>query len=130
MENKTRNEMMLDLAGEKILLRPTFDNLAAMESKMGGIAYLAFKFGGGVEIASGKISQDAAAKAMPSMTDAAQIIYFNQAEKKFTQEEIFEMCLNTGLKVCAEVVMFLARVSAGNKFAVEPTDSQKKSSTP
>jgi hypothetical protein len=128
MENKFKNEMLIEVGGEKILLRPTFENLAAMESKMGGLAYLAFKFGQGIDIESKTVDALKSAKAMPSMTDTAQIIYFNQAEKKFSQEEIFDFCLADGIKVCAQAVLFLVRCSAGNKLLAEPSERQKKSS--
>ena len=127
MENKFKNEMEIEIGGEKILLRPTFENLAAMESKMGGLAYLAFKYGQGIDVETKTVNHLMSAKAMPPMTDTAQIIYFNQAEKKFTIEQIHELCLDEGIKVCAQAVLFLVRCSAGNKFAKEPTKRQKKS---
>ena len=127
MENKFKNEMEIELAGEKILLRPNFENLAMMETKMGGVAYLAYKYGGGYDVETGKIDPAKAAKALPPLTDAAQIIYFNQAEKKYTLEEIHSMLLQTGIKACFSVVMFLARCTAGNKLAKEPSTKQKKS---
>jgi hypothetical protein len=128
MENKFRNEMEITLSGQKILLRPTFENLAAMEGDLGGIAYLAYKYGQGIDIEARTVDQLKSAKAMPPITEAAKIFFFNQAEKKFTLEEIYGMCLDEGLKVCAQAVLFLVRVSAGNKLAKEPTRSQKKSS--
>ena len=127
MENKFKNEMEIMLGGEKILLRPTFENLAAMETALGGIAWLAYKFGKGIDVTSRKVDPDMSAKAMPSMTETAQIIFFNQAEKTYSQEEIFQMCLDEGVKVCAQAVMFLVKVSAGNKMQKELTDKQKKS---
>lgn len=132
MENKFKNEMLINIAGEEILLRPTFENLAAMETKMGGIAYLAFKYGKGIDVETMKIDPIAAAQSLPPLTDAAQIIFFNQVapegEKKRTLEEIHELCLAEGLKVCTQVVMFLARCTAGNKFAQkELSKNQKKS---
>lgn len=132
MENQFKNEMLIKVAGEEILLRPTFENLAAMESKMGGIAYLAFKYGKGIDVESMKIDPVAAAQSLPPLTDASQIIYFNQipkeGEKRRSLEEIHELCLAEGLKVCTQVVMFLARCTAGNKFAQkELSKAQKKS---
>lgn len=128
MENKFKNEMEIEVGGEKILLRPTFENLAAMETKMGGLAYLAFKFGQGINLETKSVDQLISAKSMPSLTETAQIIYFNQAEKKFSQEEVFDLCLNEGIKVCAQAVLFLVKCSAGNKMQREPSERQKKSS--
>jgi len=131
MENKFKNEMLIEVGGEKILLRPTFENLAAMESKMGGLAYLAFKYGKGIDIGSGKIDPLDAAKSLPPLTDAVQIIYFNQhveeGEKRKGLEEIHQLCMTDGIKICTQIVIFLARCTAGNKFAAQPTKSQKKS---
>lgn len=128
MENKFKNEMEITVGGEKILLRPTFENLAAMESNLGGLPYLAFKFGQGVDIDSKKIDQIKSAKSMPSMTETAQIIFYNQAEKKYTLEQIFDLCIDHGISICAQIVLFLVRVSAGNKMQKEPSEKQKKSS--
>lgn len=127
MENKFKNEMEIKVGGEKILLRPTFENLAAMETKMGGLAYLAFKFGQGIDIDTKTVDQLKSAKSMPSLTETAQIIYYNQAEKKFTIEQIFDLCMDEGIKVCAQAVLFLVKCSAGNKLAKEPSEKQKKS---
>jgi hypothetical protein len=129
MENLARNEMLITLGEEKILLRPTFENLSAMESKLGGIAWLAYKFGRGLDMDTMKIDPGVSARNMPTLGEAAQIIFFNQAEKKFTQEEIFDLCLDQGISVCAHVVLFLGRMSAGNKMQRGLSDRQKKSSS-
>lgn len=128
MENKFRNEMLITIGGEEILLRPTFKNIAAMENAMGGIAYLGYKYGKGVDVDTKKIDPELSAKSLPPITEAAQIFFFNQAEPKFTQEEIYELCIQEGLKVCVQAVLFLVRVTAGNKLAPEITDKQKKNS--
>lgn len=128
MENKFRNEMEVKVGGETILLRPTFENLAAMENAMGGVAYLAWRFGKGIDLESRTVNAEASAKAMPTMSETAQIIYFNQAEKKFTLEEVMQLCLDEGVRVCTVVVPFLVRVCAGNKLQAEPSERQKKSS--
>ena len=128
-ENQFRNEMVIDFGEEKILLRPTFENVAAMESDLGGVAYLAFKYGQGIDINTKKVDPIASAKSLPPISEAAKIIYYNQAEKKFTLEQIFQMCLDVGLKCSAQAVMFLVRVTAGNKFAKPVSERQKKSSS-
>ncbi len=132
-ENKFKNEMIVHAGGEEILLRPTFSNIAAMENAMGGVAWLAFKFGKGVEVntkdPNAKPDPEKSAKSLPTMTETAQIIFFNQAEPKFSQEEILELCLAEGIKICFQAVLFLVKVTAGNKLQVEPSDKQKKNST-
>lgn len=128
MENVFKNEMEIELAGEKILLRPTFQNLASMESLLGGLPYLAFKYGKGFDVATGKTDQALSVKSMPPMTEVAQIVYLNQAEKKYTLEQVHDLVLGEGIKACASIVLYLVRCTAGNKLAKEPTERQKKSS--
>lgn len=126
MANKFKNEMEITLAGEKILLRPTFDNLAEMESKIGGLPYLAHKYGSGIsKDENGKIA--VSAKSLPPMTETAIMIYTNQAERKYTQEQIFEMCLADGVQVSIHFLSFLGKCTMGNKMAVEPSEAEKKS---
>lgn len=127
MENKARNELEINLGGNKILLRPTFENMAAMESDMGSIASLAFKFGKGVDAATGKVDPQAAALSLPSITETTKIFYYNQAEKKYSLEEMFEMVMAEGIQISIKAVMFLTLCTAGNKFQKQPTKSQKKS---
>lgn len=128
MENKFRNEMLINVGGEEILLRPTFKNIAAMENALGGVAYLAFKFGKGIDVETKKIDPEVSSKSLPTMTEAAQIVFYNQAEPNLSLEEVHELCLAEGIKVCFQVVLFLVKVTAGNKLAAEPSERQKKSS--
>ena len=127
MENKFRNEMLIKLAGEEILLRPTFENLAAMESKMGSIAYLAFKSGAKADLS--KVNSPAEMiKCTPPATETAQIIYFNQAEHKFNLEQILEMVLDEGaVHAGMNIMPFLLKMTAGNKMQKQPSESEKKS---
>jgi len=124
MENKFKNEMNIKLGGEEILLRPTFENVASMEAKLGGIAYLAWK-----------LSRSATnPSVLPSLTDLAQIIYFNQAatkaddqtKKKHSLDEVWALVQEEGLGVVKPVTEFLARIAAGNKMQSELTENQKK----
>lgn len=127
MENLARNEMLVELGAEKILLRPTFENLSAMESKLGGLAYLTFKYAKGVDMSGGKMpSIDEMAKSFPSYSEATQIIYYNQAEKKFSLEQVHELVMAEGIKACVQVVSFLVRCTTGSKSA--PTARAKKKS--
>lgn len=119
--NKFRNEHEIELAGEKILLRPTFENMAAMEQAVGSLLYLAVKFSGGLK-KGGQIE-----RSMPSMTECAQIIYHCQAEKKLTLEETFDACMDHGLSVTRPVLEFLTKCSAGNKHQQDLTPDEKKS---
>jgi len=124
LENKFKNEMLLEVAGEQILLRPTFENIAQMETKMGSIASLAFKYGRNFKADSKDPLEQM--NSFPPISECAQIIYYNQAEKTFTQEEIFQKCLDEGIKVGSQVMLFLVRITAGNKMLKEPSEFQKK----
>lgn len=126
MENKHRNEKLIKIAGEEILLRPTFENLAATENAVGGLPYLSWKLSRGIRHA----------KEMIGFTDIAKIIYFNQAatkandvtKKKFSLDEIWEMVQSEGgLNIMPMVMEYIAHVAAGDKMASELSESQKKS---
>lgn len=125
MENKFRNEMEIELAGQKILLRPTFENLAATESKIGSLPFLAFKYGKGVEISEGG-SVKVNPEMLPAMSEIATLIYLNQAEKKHSQESVMGLCLEHGLGCARFMLEYVARCTAGNKFAPELSAAEKK----
>ena len=126
MENKYRNEMEIELAGEKILLRPTFENCAAIETSHGSLAWLGWKFSRG----------ERDLKHMPGITDMALLIYHMQAasdpedssKKFYSLQEIWDKVQVTGMKpLFPKLIEFLARTTAGNKLANEPSENQKKS---
>jgi hypothetical protein len=138
MENKFRNELEITLGGEKILLRPTFENIAAMENNVGSVAYLTWKFSRGIRSVDGKsLASDAAVRSMPSMNEAAKIIYYNQAAhkqgdptlKKYNLEEIWQLILEEGAGVAKHIILFLGRITAGNKAIDidELSEGEKKS---
>lgn len=136
MANPVRNEMEITLGGQTILLRPTFENIAALEENVGPVSYLAWLFGGGfVREAKGLADS---AKKLPPLTKCAQIIYYCQAgrkdedpnERKYNLEEIWEMVQSEGMAVTKPMLTFIARITAGNKMALsaeQMTESQKKS---
>lgn len=143
MENLKRNEMEITLGAEKILLRPTFENVAAMEGAIGGLAYLGWKFSKGFQrMQKGTAVSDALAnfdpKNMPSLTEMAQVIYFNQAAtkaddptlKKFSLEEIWDLVKMEGIKILPVVTIYISRITAGDKTSAtldELSPSEKKS---
>lgn len=127
MENKFRNEMEIELAGEKILLRPTFENMSIMEGDLGSISSLVFKYGRNLDKTS--LNENAMMLTLPPMSHTAKIIFYNQAEKKFTLDEIFDMCLSEGAKAGAQILLFLVRCTSGNKAAQNPSEKQKKNSS-
>jgi len=127
MENKFRNEMEIELAGEKILLRPTFENVASLESMAGSLAYLGWKFSRGLSDG----------KNMPGLTDFAQIIYHCQAatksgdptRKQYSLEEIWDKVQQAGVILLRPLTEFIARVTAGDRTVNELSERQKKSSS-
>lgn len=123
--NPARNEFEMDLGSEKILLRPTFENLSAMESKLGGLAYLTFKFAKTVE--TGVPNMEQLTKSFPSFTETTQIIFFNQVEKKYSLEQIHELVMETGIKACAQAVHFLVKCTAGSTKTKLSASAKKKS---
>lgn len=136
--NNFKNEMEITLGSEKILLRPTFENVASMESNVGGLTYLAWKFSRSTtKDKDGKpIVNEAMIKNMPSLTEVAQIIFYNQAAtkegdptlKKFSLEEIWDLVTLEGLKVIGPVTLFLCKITNGDKFKNdELSESEKKS---
>lgn len=126
MENKFRNEKEIEMAGEKILLRPTFENIASLEATAGSLAYLGWKFSRGLSDG----------KNMPGLTDFAQIIYHCQAatkdgdptKKKYSLEEIWDLVQQTGIVLLKPLTEFMAQVTAGDRKVNELSERQKKSS--
>lgn len=128
MANQHRNEMEFTIGSQKILLRPTFENISNLESDIGSVSYLSYKFGKGFNLETMKIDQDVAIKNAPSMTETAKIIFHCQAEKNFTIEEVFDLCQDEGIKICMGIVAFLGKIASGNKKAKELNTRQKKNS--
>lgn len=127
--NKFRNEMTVKLGAQEILLRPTFQNIAAMESVVGGLTYLALKFSRG---GAGAKSALEMSKSLPSLSECAQIIFFNQAntkpenmnQKQFSLEEIWDMVQAEGMQtVIHSVTMYLTRITVG-QTKVDEIESQ------
>lgn len=140
MANKFRNELEVKLGGVDILLRPTFENLSAMESDIGGIGYLGYKFSRGVRLENGKLKEDTetAIKNLPTLTEAAKIIFHNQAatdpndstKKKYSLEEIWDMVLIEGASVSRQVMKYVVLLTAGdkNRSNVDELNEEEKKS--
>ena len=132
-ENKFKNEMIIKIGAEEILLRPTFENIANLESKLGGVQYLAFKFSQGLGGKAGIMQ----AKSLPTLTECAQIIYFCQAmnnpdnpqEKQYSLEEIFQKLTGNLRNIPAEMMLFMGRMMAGNRNAPDFSENTKKKSS-
>lgn len=136
--NPFRDEMTIKLGGEAILLRPTFENIAAMEAVVGSIGYLGWKYSKGARLQRDHNAPiDLVIKHMPTLTEVSQIIYFNQAathpddptKKRFTLEEIWDMVRMEGVAVTNPIVGYISRIGLGGskEEKTEETVEEKKS---
>lgn len=137
MANKYRNEMEIELGPNKILLRPTFSNIAETESNLGSVAYLAWKFSRSVRSrANNEIEKSV--KELPPLTECAQIIYYNQAEKdpddaskrKLSLDDIWQMLLDHGAgnNLTVKITIFIGMMlSGGKQIEEEELLDEKKS---
>jgi len=127
--NPHRNEVQVQLAGESILLRPTFENLAALEADVGGIPWLAWKYGRGVNIdKKGKVTLDE--NALPPLSITTKIIFHSQVPAEGAPrkglEEVHELVMAEGMTASRFALDFIMKCTAGNKMAAAPTPAQKK----
>ena len=146
MVNKFRNEMEVKLGEVSIVLRPTFENIAALETNVGGISYLAWKFSRGLtELKTkDKLTADAISnsektvKSLPSMSEISQIIYYCQAahdpeenKKAYTLKEVFNMVMSSGsgLLLSSMMTVFIGKMLAGDNFDENKvlSEAEKKS---
>lgn len=133
--NPFKNEQLVTLGGQEILLRPTFENIATLETETYSLAYIAWLYGGGAAEAvkdpvSGKVEITKKDKVIPPLTLSAKIIYLCQAEKCHDLETVFQMVLQEGIAVNSQVLKFISKITAGNKNVTpveELTENQKKS---
>lgn len=94
----------------EILLRPTFENIANLESALGyGIPMLAFNL---------------SKSKMPSLTDITKVIYFSQAEKAYKLDEIWQLVMAEGVSITTQVLEFVGKITAGDKFLSETTEKK------
>lgn len=132
--NIFKNETELKIGDETILLRPTFENLAEMESNVGSITYLSWKFSQGVKKnRDGSVDRDSlnsreTIQALPSLSEITQIIYYNQAEKKFTKEEILQLIIkNKAMQpMMIQVTIYIGKMLTGGGFDEENLEEKKK----
>lgn len=138
MENQNRNEKLIKVGGQEILLRPTFENMAALESKLGSISYLTWKVSRAVSVRTGKngVEEAVVSKAdMPPLTWLAQVIYYCQAavkpedptQKKFSIEQIWNLVQVEGAACMVPIIQFIMRIGNGNALQAEPSETEKKS---
>lgn len=131
--NPFRNEKKITLGAQEILLRPTFENIAALEADMGSLAYLAYKFSRGARImreakeAGRVVTSEDVVKCMPSLSDIAKIIFHNQAnEPKKTLAEIWDMVSEEGVTCTNAVLEYVSKVAAGKNEVDDVKGEEKK----
>jgi hypothetical protein len=118
MANKFRNESQIKIGGVEILLRPTFENCANLEASLGyGLQALAMKLS--------EAAKDS--KKMPVSTDLVKVVYFCQAEKKYTLEEVWDFAKIEGtINIIAPILIFISTITTGDKTQVEASFSDVK----
>lgn len=127
--------MLLKLGPQEILLRPSFENVAMTETNVGGLAYLAWKFSKGSRVGQ---SMNEMAKAVPTLTECATIIYYNQAatnpedptKKLLSLQEIWDLVQVQGMKdVIQNITIYLAKITAGQAKVDEIEEKEKQANT-
>lgn len=120
--NPFKNEKQIKLGEVEILLRPSFENVAALENNVEPVMAITQRLTKGA--------------AKVPITLLAQIIYYCQAARKpenleayyYSLEEIWTMLQTTGsAEIFNPVLVFIGQVFAGDKTANELSESQKKS---
>lgn len=119
--NPYKNEKLIKLGVVEVLLRPDFDNIAALEAN--------------VEPLMGITMRMARAKVGAPLTLLAQIIYYCQAERKennqelrrYSLEEIWQLVQSQGASITLPVMEFVGGILSGDKNQVELSETQKKS---
>ena len=120
--NPFKNEKVIKLGEVEILLRPSFENIAALENNVEPLMSITQRMAKG-------------ATKVP-VTLIAQIIYYSQASRKaenldayfYSLEEIWGMLQTCGVaSVFNPVLGFIGQVFAGDKTANEMSEAQKKS---
>jgi hypothetical protein len=132
--NPFRNEAVVKLGAHEILLRATFENIAAMEDAVGAVSYLGYKYSEAHRLSQKNASLDKIVKASPPLSEIAKIIYFNQAatdpddetKKKHSLEEIWEMVQEEGIACINPVVTYISILVAGKKSKQKLDSKEEK----
>lgn len=103
--NTYKNEKVIKMGDVEILLRPTFQNCVSLEAVIeGGFSGLTMRL---------------FKSQMPGLTDITKVVYHCQAEKKYTEEEIWQLVMKEGMGISNQVLMFVAQITAGDKTVIE-----------
>jgi hypothetical protein len=127
MKASFKNEVTIKIGGRDILLRPTFENIFSIEHEVANLSHLTWRITNSASRGDLKNSL--------AMTDAAKIIYFGQAnknpeninERELNLSEIWDLVQAEGnLSVSTQIIIFLSKITMGNRNDVELSDNVKK----
>lgn len=126
--NSLKNEHIVKLGEVEILLRPDFHNIDSLETNVGTISYLTYKYSRG-----SKGTAIEKVKALPPISEVAQIIYYTQASRnddgtyKYSLEQVWDMVSGEGmnLPLLTSILTFLGKVTRGNKHS-KPEDAPEE----
>lgn len=124
--NQVKNEYLLKIAGKEILLRPTFEALANIESAVGTLSHLSYRLAKGVTDLKHQLG----------FAEVCRIIFYSQSGQKVVNrapapeyglEDIANLVKAEGLfSVIAQVTIYLGTVAAGDNMAPDLTENAKK----
>lgn len=110
-----KNEMELKIADKTIFVRAEFDALQKFERAVGGI---------------GAFVAPITKTGFVNLSDAALLIYYTQArenQKQYTQQECFDLVMSVGIQVTKDLMIWISRLTAGQKAVDQASDAEKKS---
>ena len=110
-----RNEMELKIADKTILVRAEMESLRRFEQAVGGI---------------GAFVAPITKTGFVNLSDAALLIYYTQArenQKQYTKEECFDLVMSVGIQVTKDLMVWISRLTAGQKAVDQASDVEKKS---
>jgi hypothetical protein len=116
MINPLKNELEIELGAEKLLLRPSFENLAALEAQIGPLDSLSFSLS----------RQTEDKPRLLSITESVRIIFHCQEPKNLSISEIHSLVMSAGIKARSQLYKFLLTITAGDDAAAEISEEQKK----
>lgn len=116
--NTFKNEHTVKLSGVEILLRPTFENIEAVESNVGSVSYIGWKYSSLNKTLEQKV------KSLPPATELAKIIFYSQAHRKedgtpkLSLQEIWDLIIDNGIRkdLINDIVIFITKMTVGAKF--------------
>ena len=115
MPNDMRNEMEIELLGETLLLRPTFEGICEMES----VAEL------GVQgISTNLVRENASIKILAAVIWGGLV---GAENKKYTLKQVKDMVVEHGAyELLPQAIMFMHKAMQGNREQAKKKSAQAK----